>query len=688
MIFRQRHNIIKISIQRRKVNEKQISVSFYMAFLSVLNLLFIFAFFGYMIIPETAESVLTNVAIIISTLLLIIVCVTAIISPYYISKKSKNVVKIQQELLSRSEKVRENYNRAEKKVDRIRIVAIIYAVVFAILLSFIAFTTLRSNAIPMHIVIYLLGAWSLFSSFDLTKASYNSIGCASPKDYPKLYEITKNVADKFGISEKIKIVFTPCDGLGISKKGKFIFLYVDVIFMSYTREEEFRSILYHEFAHIKGETKTVRRLRGFSEKIEPALTHPGLCLVMIFPVFMYKYEYELLDLFSTVIFEEEADKVMAKHGDKQAIANTLFKLHAYNIFSTNLDIYMDHCFYEPEECVHSLYQLISNKFLEKMKDEEFFKHLMNVELQPRSATHPLTSSRIKALGIDDVHLVAPETLGKYRAEAQKAIEKADADWYETASENYTEERKIYYLQPLETIKQWEEDNRKYTVESARRIVEALDYLNRTDDIIELCNKIIANEKGGLVDFAYFTRGRLLLTKFDNSGIDDLYLAIENNTDYTEVGMQLIGDYCCRVGLEKELNEYRKKSAKLLQKSLDMEGLNSLSFDDRLRRVTNEMLPQELFERNLSYFLSIGEPILKRIFLANKRLKKNLNRNIYVFEFISGTSAEEISKFMQSAFEFLDNAPEDIHYSVFVYDKRYSAPAVNKVTKSCIYKKRK
>jgi hypothetical protein len=48
----------------------------------------------------------------------------------------------------------------------------------------------------------------------------------------------------------------------------------------------------------------------------------------------------------------------------------------------------------------------------------------------------------------------------------------------------------------------------------------------------------------------------------------MYKAMDINSNYIDWGLDEIGAFCCRMGLEKELLEYREKAVEYAQSQMD------------------------------------------------------------------------------------------------------------------------
>jgi hypothetical protein len=185
--------------------------------------------------------------------------------------------------------------------------------------------------------------------------------------------------------------------------------------------------------------------------------------------------------------------------------------------------------------------------------------------------------------------------GEYYAECKKAMEALDLQAYESDLDKYSEQREEMYLKPLKIVEEWRKEEKTVTPEDARPVMDALLTLGLTDELYALCDKIIAsNDNKFLTAHAYMLRGKLRLLNYNNEGIEDIYTAIEANSNYIDSGLELIGEYCCICGLQEQLDIYRERSIDFQQDNIDKYSkADTLEFSDNL---IPDTMPREMLEK--------------------------------------------------------------------------------------------
>ena len=143
---------------------------------------------------------------------------------------------------------------------------------------------------------------------------------------------------------------------------------------------------------------------------------------------------------------------------------------------------------------------------------------------------------------------------------------------------------------------------------------------------------------------------------------------------------MIGRFCCLLGLEDRLEEYRERSVGIAQEHIDKNSkADCLLPSDRLEP---EALEGGMLGELTDYFVSTGEGTLDSIYLVRKIITDDFFTSAFVIKFKPGVSKERKSRVMHAFFLRLDTA-YDWQFSLFEYDKT-TAAAVNKIKNSRVW----
>lgn len=603
------------------------------------------------------------------------------------AKRQQNAAQIEAFMMGERARVQSGFMQAKRKLRRLRYLTMGYVVILVLLVSYASFTF---ASFAQSRVVSLLGMYFIYGLLChihpiAHRPDFSEY--ATETDYPVLYALAHKAAAAIGTDGDIRICLMSGNQAASAKLGKVYSIQLGVVLLAYVREEELYQILLHEFAHIKN-TKThiypERRWMDFLADVkEGKVGSKFFDAFLLWPGVVYAFNFAVFDVYSSLAIEVSADQAMREHGTPQVAANALAKVHQYQFFEHNIGNYVGEVMFESETFAEDYCERIAKCYIATMqKEADLWQHLLAVEIQPRNATHPIFRDRMKALGVTSFALTLPETDGAFREECVKGMHEVDKKLYDLNEDEYRERRRQNYLMPKKRLADWEDQGRPYEAERVRQVISDLFDLRRMDEIAAICEEMIATQSGGALAYAKYIRGNMRVHQFDVRGIEDLYHAIELNPNYTEESMEIIGAFCCMMGLEAELEEYRKKVVLYHQKEIDESShTGSLEKSDNL---TEEHLPPENLERILAYIQEAGRGWIEEVYLVRKVITDTFFSSCFVIKFFAQTSGETVGESMDLIFEHLDTAPEDWQYSLFLYTPETKA-AVRKVEGSCIYR---
>jgi hypothetical protein len=222
------------------------------------------------------------------------------------------------------------------------------------------------------------------------------------------------------------------------------------------------------------------------------------------------------------------------------------------------------------------------------------------------------------------------------------------------------------------VEEWRKSGKNPPAEEVRPLIDALASLCLYDEMEALCDVLIAEtENKFALPYAYMSKGQLLLMRYDKSGIDYMYKALEDNHNYIEWALDEIGEFCCRMGLAEELEEYRRKAVEYAQVKEDKyDGAGELSAGDN---VVQSDMPAELLDEIVSFIQGADEKEqVRAVYLVKKIITDDFSSDIFLLVFRNDYDGEACSALYRKVFDFLDTHPSDKQFSLFVYDKSYNA----------------
>ena len=233
---------------------------------------------------------------------------------------------------------------------------------------------------------------------------------------------------------------------------------------------------------------------------------------------------------------------------------------------------------------------------------------------------------------------------------------------------------------MQIVEKWEAEGCPLHVEQYADVMDALQQLGQNKKALELCRRVVDELSGPAAVHAHYMLGCYLLHSYDEAGLEHIYHAMENNPNYIEEGLEIIGDFCCLTGNREELDCYREKALDIAQKDKDLYShIDSLNKTDDLQ---TEQLPEGMLESILAYIRSIDEDAISHIYLVRKVISPDFFTSAFVIRFKIGTADEAQDEIMHKIFRHLDTC-SDWQFSLFTYTNVISA-RVDQIEGSCVY----
>lgn len=606
--------------------------------------------------------------------------------------ENQSVEQIYRFLLSHREEAEKTAARKYTFIRKWRILTQLYACVFVVLgfgMAFCAGANHNSWFVPV---------W-MFSGM-ITMCAFSRVRFAMPKsyfadektyiqeeDYPRLYALARKAADTVGCSGNIRIGLLTDNNAGISKIGDTYSVLLGVVLLKTMSEAEVYNILLHEFCHMSQKQDKSHTEDDYYNWLRMGKTrHPLISLTdWLFVYFdeVYATEYSLYLYAVTLQRETQADAAMAQWGDPEIAASALLKIKYYDLFDwektghSEKNLYVEE---SPED--HLLADDIAN-FHEAMENRaEIWNALVEKEILSRSASHPTIIMRLQALGVSVPNALPCDDAAEYIAECDSALAFLDGYICAQRQEGYEANRKLYYLDPKQQVEEWEQAGKPLEAETYGDIVWDLRMLGRLEEAMELCQKAIETLPAEANHQAYFNRGCYRLHRYDDDGLEDLYHAIEHNTNYIQEGLDIIGHFCCITGNQEELDIYREKAVALAQANVDAYShMGELSKKDQL---VPEQLPKELHEGLLEQIRSLDTGCIEKVYLVRKVISEDFFASAVVVRFADDTDDELWNDIMHKLFCYLDTC-SDWQFTLFDY-RDVSGAKVERIENSCIYEK--
>lgn len=502
----------------------------------------------------------------------------------------------------------------------------------------------------------------------------------SEEAYPNLYRMARKAAEKNGCNRQICVVADPVNAVGIARVNDMYLIRMGVLTMAILTEEELYAVLLHEFFHESEENEAANRELSYNSFVtngrNPHVASNLTDLFYLLPDCKRVVDSELYRYAANIGMERRADAAMSSCA--AAAAASLLKINYLELFAWEQYAQDAPSSFVGEEPRNTVLRDNLAKFLSAVESRQAdWNMLTKQEIQSRKSTHPTVWARIQNLGFSEL----PRTLWKQTEEGQKALAYMD-QCISDKFPNYQEVREVRYVKPLERVRQWEADGCPLVAEEYADIVCDLRALGRNKEAICLCGRAIEELSPTAASFARLIRGSHRLHCYDTAGLEDVYEAIRRSSNFIDEGLEVIGKFCCLMGLQEQLDEYREKAVTLGQQQKD--EFSHLGYLTKRDNLSEEHLPEGMLEDILAHIAGVSQDCISEIYLVRKTISESFFTSAFVIRFHPDVAVETQEDVMHSIFCYLDTST-DWQFSLFSFE---DAPKgiVERIPNSLVFKK--
>ena len=452
---------------------------------------------------------------------------------------------------------------------------------------------------------------------------------------PLLYALAEKAARECGFHGNISIGIVRNNNVNISRVKGGVILNIDLIILSILTENELYSILLHEFTHMH-ERAYFREgfYAGRISAVREDSIFDGFDKLLFIPLdSLYLRTFSSWRYASDLDMEFAADDG-AKTAGVEDFAFALMKiffLDAYYFEKSEEDgpnFYAKETLTDFGGCFQTLAD-IKTAFTERAP---FWRELIDREIVSRTTTHPTTKQRLEHLGADVPQGGFSYPDGAHGEEVESLLKSYDGIIFRNLAANntYARLRRDNYTVHAERIAAWEQEGEPVTADNYSDIMDSLNKLGQKKRTAEFCSRVIDMLPETRTASAYLRRGVWRLSHYDDGGIEDLYETIRQEPRFSGLALDIIGGYCCRMGLREELDSYREKAALLAENYGTGLAVAGVFNRKMIRRLTANDLPEELVQSILNCVAADKE--IEDIYLVRQKLTENLCCHILIIHF--------------------------------------------------------
>ena len=507
------------------------------------------------------------------------------------------------------------------------------------------------------------------------------------EEFPMLYRMAEEAAGPLSKNNRIHLFVSdniPDEegNVGIAHVGKDIWLILGTMVLGTLEAEELKQVLEHEFAHLEhddnGHLVRFDRLMRFMDGGDDDGFLANLAAIAFrLPYIFLAYEGSFYFFLSSRQKEMAADDEVC---DQERMCSALAKIAAHNLFHYETQAY--DCIFRSEEIPTDFATARVNNYRRKLTERKGeWRQILESGISSKVDTHPTFRQRWESLGACAYTLTPAALDDAYGAECWAAIATCDKERASVEKEKYDEMRRRAYLEPLERIQAYEAEGKLLPPEEMRPIMDAYFTVGQPDQMEALCDEIIrTNDSPTATAFSRYWKGFLLLHRYDAEGIGYIYQAIETNRNYTQAGMDEIGKFCTLMGLQEELEEYRRRAVEYFQIQKDWDHSEGITARADL---SAETLPEGWLEQIIGHILASAGEAVTEIYLVHEVNKSGCAMSSFILRFADGTEDEVVDKVYDSTFRLLDDWPTDWEFCLYVYEPDM-AKALKKLPEALVY----
>lgn len=538
----------------------------------------------------------------------------------------------------------------------------------------------------------LIGVYILYGIVGrfIRKKEKDDFSEALPRaDFPELYRMAEEATGAAAQQNSLHIYVldnVPDEegNVSVTQRGNHILLAIGTALLCTLDRNQMQQIVRHEIAHIDhndvGQMIQYNRLLSFLSGDDNGDFAMWTDLALQFPINLLAYEGMFYFQLASVHKETAADARVKDLGDSSAMTGALALTTAHDLYVYENPIGKN--YFEQEQPPVDFATRRARAYREALQaNAGRWMDLLERELPSRRATHPSFRQRWEALGCCDYDLMPAAHDDAYGAECWAAAAVCDKRRAQEDPAAYTQLRQEHYLAHVQTVEAFEAAGTIGAPEEMRPVVLAYLSLGMADKAEALCDALIeANDSLLATAFSRYWKGYFLLHRFDPAGLAYIYQAIDTNRNYIRSGLDEIGHFCVLMGLEAELEEYRRRAPEYMQTEDDWDSDRGISARAKLQPDT---LPDNWLERIRDYIVESGGGSVSHIYLVRETVGQAGEMSAFILRFADGTDDKVIEKTYERVFRLLDDWPVDWEFSLYIFE-----PAMEKVLAripgACVY----
>lgn len=516
------------------------------------------------------------------------------------------------------------------------------------------------------------------------------------QEFPILFSVIREAAAEAGRTGIFRVSYA--DTISVSAERKQTRIRLNVPEISLLTKAELKQILLREMACLsrKEARQTVKFgniLRRRDSSADRGRDWVRFVLARI-PEYYLHHSYRMFYLMNSRNLEIEADRFVREHGDPSAYIDACAKISMWNLFWEEPCAETEYYFYEKETPPEDIAgYLLDSFFQKKTENAARWRKILSSELPARIDSHPTFRMRMENTGISEFHTERTEPDPTFTAEQSRLKLRYNEIEHRLYREHYAQLRQARYIARKKILFEYESKrDADETFHPALLADTASAYYGiDTPEAFRILEVILKRDPGNA--YALFYKGSFLLDMGEECGVKYLYDALGKNDNFTAAALEKIANFALQYGKQDVLDEYRKRSAQILQSAADRSAqIGTVTSRDRI--VRND-LPEERFRVILDFMKEHSQNIIEKIYTAKKIVNQELHTYIYVLQFREYDDTEQESEseaeektweVYRDIFLYLDMMEEQ--FTLYRYDesKAYADILLQQLPDCCVFER--
>lgn len=341
------------------------------------------------------------------------------------------------------------------------------------------------------------------------------------------------------------------------------------------------------------------------------------------------------------------------------IPRAQLKIQMYDLMQFSSSYLFPEPYYRPAEPRDNPCSYVCDAFISCLSEKgaEWTEKLLGAD-KPRNSFYPSPKQFMENCGIESLNFVMPEQDGTFFEEKRAIINHMNFIVMKISSLalDYASARQVHFIMPSQTTENFELGGGVQTLDcndfmTVRHIINAYYELRKPRQTEEICDFVLKNGVSPPA-FVFYFKGKLLLERFDEQGVDFLKTAVDKNNSYVFEALSLITEFYRYTGQRQKALSFMREIYDVVEKATrENDGMGAPTRSDVLRQadIDSDMLTK------IQAVAAKQNAALINIFAFKKLPEQQYPCTFIVLEYDKTADVVEKFEIYQNMFFYLDEA---------------------------------